>query len=50
MNRFLAAAFLLTLPAFAQDAPDDDYTTRVEAGKAAYLQHGNLRRAVWEFR
>ncbi|MBI2920338.1 MAG: thioredoxin family protein [Planctomycetes bacterium] len=51
MNRFLATAFLLlALPAFPQDASDDDYTQRVEAGKAAYLQHGNLQRATYEFR
>ncbi len=43
-------ALALALPVRAEDAPDDDYTTRVTAGKDQYLAKGNMVRATWEFR
>jgi tetratricopeptide (TPR) repeat protein len=40
-----------TLPVRAEDPPpDDDYTTRVAAGKEQYLEKGSMHRATWEFR
>lgn len=40
----------LAFPVRAEEAPDDDYTTRVTAGKDQYLAKGNIYRATWEFR
>lgn len=43
-------ALVLALPVRAEDAPDDDYMTRVQAGRDQYLLKNNIYRATREFR
>ncbi|MEK7466467.1 MAG: thioredoxin family protein [Planctomycetota bacterium] len=49
---FLPLLFLTAgLACRAEDsAPDDDYATRVTAGKEQFFQKGNMHRATWELR
>jgi thioredoxin-like negative regulator of GroEL len=50
--RPIALAVLALAPflAFAEDAPDDDYATRVADGKKWFFEKGNLWRATHELR